>query len=248
MTSQKHTNISILAIKKSNGRMRKIDKDKVLEISESISQLGTLLQPIVIDKNNKLISGLHRLEAYKLLKKDKIPVRIIDFPKLKSTLAEIDENLKRNELNKIEIGEHLIKRDELLEKMGIRTKVGDNQYSGNGSEESFTTSQQLSDEIGIHKRTYYHLKQISKNITPETKELLKETRVSDNLDGLISISRTKPDIQVRVGEILSERDVNVSNAITQAENEKIITQPPSVEDSIDPVSYTHLTLPTIYSV
>ena len=27
--------------------------------------------------------------------------------------------------------------------------------------------------------------------------------------------------------------MNVSNAITQAENEKIITQPPSVEDSID---------------
>lgn len=233
MTFEKHTNLSLLAIKKPTGRMRKINKEKVIELSESITQLGTLLQPIVIDKNHKLISGLHRLEAYKLLKKDKIPVRIIDLPKLKSTLAEIDENLKRNELNKIEIGEHLIKRDELLEKMGVRNRVGDNQFSGNGSEESFTTSQDLSDEIGIHKRTYYHLKQISKNINTETKELLKDTRVADNLDGLISISRTKPDIQVRVGEILSERDINVSNAITQAENEKIITQPPSVEDSID---------------
>jgi ParB family transcriptional regulator, chromosome partitioning protein len=233
MTSHRHTNVLISAIKTSNGRMRKINQEKVKEISESIDQLGILLQPIVIDKNNKLISGLHRLEAFKLLKKDKISVKIIDFPKLKSTLAEIDENLKRNELNKIEVGEHLVKRDELLEKMGLRTQVGDNQYSTNGSEESCTTTQKLSNELGIHKRTYYQLKQISKNIDKETKELLKETKVSDNLDGLLSISKTKPDIQVRVGEILSERDINVSNAITQAENEKLITHPPSVKDSID---------------
>ena len=46
MTFEKHTNLSLLAIKKPTGRMRKINKEKVIELSESITQLGTLLQPL----------------------------------------------------------------------------------------------------------------------------------------------------------------------------------------------------------
>jgi len=84
-----------------------IDKDrrplntrKVAEIANSISKIG-LLNPITIrqdDDSFKLVAGLHRLEACKALQWEAIPINFFEGDELDAELAEIDENLKRNDL------------------------------------------------------------------------------------------------------------------------------------------------------
>ena len=80
---------------KIRARMREL-KD-LTQLKESIKKSG-LLQPIVVTKDNFLIAGYHRLQAFKELGISKIPVIIKDVDQMTAELMEIDENLIRHEL------------------------------------------------------------------------------------------------------------------------------------------------------
>ena len=101
-------------------RLRTPDEDKIKELADSIKIAG-LINPITIDQNNYLIAGFHRWSAYKELGYEYIPAIIKDVSDFQSELISIDENLKRNELNHIEVAEHIVRREELLEELGVRT-------------------------------------------------------------------------------------------------------------------------------
>ena len=106
-------------------RLRNPSESKVREISESISQVG-LISPIVISPDNILLAGYHRYLAYQKLGLDSIPSIVKDVDESVSELVEIDENLKRNELNHIEVSTHIVKRENLLKKLGLLYQAGDN--------------------------------------------------------------------------------------------------------------------------
>ena len=106
-------------------RLRTPKQEKIEELAESIRTLG-LLNPITVDNELYLIAGFHRLNAYKLLGYKAIPSIVKDYSKLHSLLGEIDENLKRASLSHIEIAEHMVKREEVLGKMGLRMSSGYN--------------------------------------------------------------------------------------------------------------------------
>ena len=113
---------------KTRFRLRTPDEEKIKELADSIKLTG-LINPITIDQNNYLIAGFHRWSAYKQLGYEYIPAIIKDVSNFQSELMEIDENLKRNELNHIEVAEHIVRREQLLEELGVRMKRGGNQYS-----------------------------------------------------------------------------------------------------------------------
>ena len=129
---------------------RSVDYDKVSQLAESISIIG-LLNPITVNKNNILVAGVHRFEAYKLLGLKEIECIVLDCDELCIELAEIDENFCRNDLDAISIGELAIRRDEILDLLKLRAKVGDNQHSKRGSADSALpkTTQDIADEVGI---------------------------------------------------------------------------------------------------
>ena len=98
-------------------RKRKLDEERVRELAESIRELG-LLQPIGIHDDGTLVFGWHRLEACKLLGWDEIEATVVSAEDaLRAELAEIDENLVRNELTALERAEHLARRKELYEQL-----------------------------------------------------------------------------------------------------------------------------------
>jgi len=182
-------------------RLRKIDQDKVNDLVESIRLVG-LLHPIVVDANNNLLAGNHRLEAYRTLGKDQIPAQIIDMDELNAELVQIDENLILNQLTILETAEHLIRREEILTKLGKRSTVKDNQYAGVNSDTS--TTKELASELGLLERKYQRIKQVHK-IDPDAREILKETDVSNNLNGLLLIERLKDDqIQIEVAKRVTD--------------------------------------------
>ena len=82
-------------------RLRQIDQDKVDSLVESIRLVG-LLHPIVVDTDNNLLAGNHRLEAHRILGRDTIECKVVNFSELENELVQIDENLINNDLSMIE--------------------------------------------------------------------------------------------------------------------------------------------------
>ena len=110
-------------------RLRTPSENKVAEIAESIDQIG-LMNPITLDSKFNLIAGYHRLLAFQHLEKSSIPSIIKETTDdAFNELMEVDENLKRNELNHIEVSEHIRRREELMESLGLTYQAGDNRYT-----------------------------------------------------------------------------------------------------------------------
>ena len=89
----------------------------------SIREVG-LLNPISVTRDRRLISGLHRLEAFRALKRRTIPAVVLALGRDEAQLCEIDENLARNNLNLLERAEHLCRRKEIYERLHPETRRG----------------------------------------------------------------------------------------------------------------------------
>lgn len=109
-------------------RKRPLDGARVAALAGSMAEVG-LLQPIVVTDAMGLVAGRHRLEAARRLGWRTIPARVAPLDELRAELAEIDENLVRNELTVLEQGEHLARRNEILTALGERARAG---WNGNG--------------------------------------------------------------------------------------------------------------------
>ena len=178
-------------------RLRNPSEEKVREISESISQVG-LISPIVISPDNILLAGYHRYLAYKKLGLDTIPSIVKDVDKSIGELIETDENLMRQELNHIQTAMHIVKREELLKKLGFLYQAGDN--NNTKSDEKLTIAD-VAEGIGLSKRSYQKRKQISK-LHPEVVDVLVETEYANCFEELVKLSSEEDDIQKLVANLL----------------------------------------------
>ncbi|MFZ0221152.1 MAG: ParB N-terminal domain-containing protein, partial [Candidatus Nitrosopolaris sp.] len=84
---------------KIGSRFRKDLGDTAL-LAENIREIG-LLHPIVINQDRELISGLRRIEAFKLLGKSEIPAHIVNLDDI--VKGEISENTQRKDFSWEEI-------------------------------------------------------------------------------------------------------------------------------------------------
>jgi len=186
-------------------RKRRYSVEKIRELAESIREIG-LLQPIIITKDKVLISGLHRLEACRLLGWQEIDCIEKDYSELELELAEIDENLIRAELTTLERGGHLLRRKEIYEAKHPEAKA----YS---SEKQRQRRKQEPDEIispgftidtaaklGVTPRTVQQEVQIAEKIAPEVKEIISDTKLADSKKELLKLARMEPETQKKIAE------------------------------------------------
>jgi ParB family chromosome partitioning protein len=180
---------------------RPIKSEKVNQLKESITANG-LLNPITVDRKQNLIAGLHRLTACQQLGLQAIECHIVDYENdEQARLAEIDENLIRNELEALERAELWLERDRLLTQMGLKAKPGDNQHTLGGSETispPVKTNLEFAQEIGYSKRTLQHGKQIAKDIVPEVKQMIKGTAIANSPTKLLQVARAGSPAKVVV--------------------------------------------------
>jgi ParB family chromosome partitioning protein len=132
--AEKHEvrNIAVASIKVGK-RMRPLGD--IAALVESIKEVG-LLNPILITQGRRLISGLHRLAAFKALGRRTIPCIILSVSEQEAQLREIDENLARNDLTLLERAEHLLRRKQLYEELHPELRNGGdrgNQHIGGKS-------------------------------------------------------------------------------------------------------------------
>jgi len=208
-------------------RKRGLSEDKVKELAESIKELG-LLQPIIISEDKVLISGLHRIEACKLLGWSEIPCIVKSYNQLDKELAEIDENLVRAELSVLERAEALKRRKEIYEVKYPETK----KYSSERMkkirqkekisicQKSF--SEDTAQKLGVSSRTIRHEVQIAEKIDSQVKEKIKDTELADNKEELLLLARLEPEKQRQVVDKIAKGEAQrVKDAIRKIKVEEL---------------------------
>lgn len=187
--------ISTITVKQ--GR-RAIDSAKVRELANSMSEIG-LINPITVTPDKVLITGAHRLEAAKLLGWTDIQATVSQLDGLRAELAEIDENLMRNELHYIDRGNAFKRRDELLTDADMRAKRG----RPNKCETiSHLTTPEIAAQVGVTARTVQQEKQIATNILPEVQDAIKAADLPKT--DALKIARLDHEEQVKVADRLNE--------------------------------------------
>lgn len=184
-------------------RKRPLNGEKVAGLQASMAEVG-LLQPIVITERFGLVAGRHRLEAARRLGWGSVAARVAPLDGLRAELAEIDENLMRNELTVLEQGEHLLRRSWILEALGERARPspGTNQYTTNkevGETVSPTkTTAVIAGEIGLGERSAQQRLQIARDLDEEVKEAIAAEPIANRTREMLDLSRLEPEEQRRV--------------------------------------------------
>jgi ParB-like chromosome segregation protein Spo0J len=107
---------------------RKRELGDTSHLAQSIKELG-LLNPITIKADRTLVAGCHRLSACKALGWEEIEVNIVELDKLDAELAEIDENLIRNELHWLDRDKQIARRKQIYEEKDNILKHGGDRKS-----------------------------------------------------------------------------------------------------------------------
>jgi ParB family chromosome partitioning protein len=96
-------------------RMRAVDEEVVERLMRSIKVDG-LINPITVRRRNgevRLVSGAHRLEAFRRLGESKITCRVIPAKHGPARSIQISENLHRKDLTALEFAEHFVEWEKL---------------------------------------------------------------------------------------------------------------------------------------
>ena len=198
--------MKISEIKINPGR-RDTQQRNVEELARSIAAVG-LMNPITVTQDNRLIAGLHRLEAVKLLGWTEIECTVSDADGLQAELAEIDENFVRAGLSHRELGDLLLRRKELYEAIHPETRQGQrNGQTAKNANSSFletkSFSQDTAEKLGVSKRTVEQLVQTARDLTPEAKKTIRDAGDKITKGDALKISRLPPDQQAEAAAVLT---------------------------------------------
>jgi ParB-like chromosome segregation protein Spo0J len=208
-------------------RRKTLDAAKVDALADSIAKLG-LLQPIVVTSDAALVAGRHRLEACRKLGLAWIDVNVVPegTDALTVELAEIDENLVRNDLTALEQGEHLRRRDEILAELGVRAESGAQPGNVNAAKNegekfspSFRTTAAIAAEVGLSERSAQQRKQAA-NLPEPVRDAIRDTPTADKQSELLKLTRMpEAEQQAVVEKLVSGEADNVKHAVHQVAKE-----------------------------
>lgn len=209
---------------KINAGRRTVDVKKVKELAESIKELG-LLNPITVNEDGTLIAGMHRLEACKLLGYEEIKVNKINLNLLLAELAEIDENLIRNELHWLESDKQLKRRKAIYEQLRPETKHNSkfkgNQFRSNDtmSSDQKTFTEDTADKLGQSQRNIQRSVARAENIIEEVEDDIKELDITKT-EGTI-LARFEPEQQKKIIEVKKQKtDFSIKEIVQEIKKEE----------------------------
>lgn len=217
-------------------RKRAVVPQKVRELADSIKERG-LMQLIAVTPDYRLIFGLHRLEAVKSLGWREVEVKILDLSDFDAELAEIDENLIRNDLHYIERGEQLKRRKEIYEARYPETRKGQYGHKGNktikAESEIISFSEDTAQKANFSQRTIQHEIQIADNLAPEVKEVVIEKEISKT--EALKLARKPPEEQRQIITKLTP-NTKVDRIAREIKKEKLREANQKLVEQVKPLS------------
>jgi ParB-like chromosome segregation protein Spo0J len=204
--------ISEIAIGKGH---RALDLRKVQDIADSICDIG-LMTPITVmlrcrEGKARLVAGLHRLEAAKLLGKQYIDCVVIPDDERDARLWQLAENLHRAELKILERAELLAKYVKLIEEKRGALPPSEQRRAGRPEGAVVQAARELR---GLAKSESARRKCLERalrvnQMCPEAKDMARMLGLDDNRSALERIAREATrGLQVRKAEELASRRRN----------------------------------------
>ena len=226
---------------------RELNAAKVEELVGSIKELG-LINPITITEDNKLVAGAHRLQAFKDMGLEEIPVTYLKTEnEMLIELAEIDENLIRSEMHYLENGKALARRKEIYENLHPETKrggdrksekiktsrarfdndsgivlSGDEQRKQQTDEQPRSFAEDTAIKTGFTARKIQEDIQINESLTARAKEAIVEQEATKK--EALYLSRLKPEKQEEIIDRIAEAG-SLTKAIRIAKQEAMKALP-----------------------
>lgn len=197
-----HSAVATLAVADIEIPPRRRELRSVDDLAESIATLG-LLNPITVtpqDNGYRLVAGFHRIEACKSIGWETIPAIVRDLSEIDAELAEIDENLIRNELSTLERAEHLARRKQLYESKYPEARRGGNygnQHTGGKQRlnDIVSFSQDTSSRTGQSERSIQRDVRIADHIPDDVRDALRQTPIADRKVDLLELAGMEPSEQ-----------------------------------------------------
>lgn len=197
-------------------RLREIDPAWVTLLSVSIANLG-LLEPILVrphfaatDENQlyMLVAGAHRLEAAMLAGLETVPCHVSDMGVDEARLAEIDENLMRQELNALDRAVFLAERKEVYERLNPQTKNGGNRKGDEVRSQTLRTdrfTRDAAEKCGLSERTIQDAVALAKALPPEVRAAVQGTDLAKNAAQLKALAKQPPADRLEILRIMKDR-------------------------------------------
>lgn len=215
--------IEIKKIKISKKR-REAPDEKIKELADSIKSLG-LINPIIVDDENNLVAGLHRLRAYELLGYDKIKASVYSKNSDYMKMIEIDENLRRNELHYLERADIMNERQQVYEKLfppkalskfesGGKELKG---VKGSGATVAPSFTEDTANKTGLSQRSVQVDVALSKNLDESVKDKVISGKLDIDKNDVMKISRKDESDQKKIVKLIEKEDMDVKTAIKTVE-------------------------------
>jgi len=200
------------------------------ELMESISEVG-LLQPLIIDSRNQVISGNRRFESVKRLGWEEVEVNLIEVNKEEEELLLIHFNKQRIKSFKELINEYLILDGYYRKGQGRRTdltSVKSNRSSSRDlvSKEMGISSSQLQRLIFIHKHHPDHIELLDKGILTVNQSYLQIQREEKERNSRSSSIIGKSDSKEKSNWRFYKKSSHDMSELSDGEVQTIFTSPP----------------------
>lgn len=202
MANDVHMPLAIDDIEIPDGR-RQAKPDVVRKLAESIEKIG-LQHPVTVRRKGEryvLVAGLHRIEAFRRLKREHIPALITSFTNTNARLWEIAENLHRAELTVQERADHIEEWRSLTADKGAQ--VG---HPLGGVQPHNDAISAAAREFGMTRQDVQRAVKIA-SISDEAKEAAREARLDDNQSALLKVASAPRERQVATVTELATRKI-----------------------------------------
>jgi N6-adenosine-specific RNA methylase IME4 len=229
---------------------RKREAGDITSLAESIKEIG-LINAITIRPDGTLETGLNRLEACKFLGWEEVEVKISGLEGLDAELAEIDENLIRNELHWIDRDKQLKRRKEIYEEKHPETKQGNttekaflkqiSKVNGDNRQLPVSFAQDTANKTNIAERTIREGIQRAKVFTDEQMGVLKQADITPT--EATKLAREKETERAAIIQTIATnkaKDVETAKRYLKEEkreqkrdeNRQLITEASTIEEAL----------------
>lgn len=193
-----------VAMIQDNGRARPVTPAVAEQLAQDIEARG-LRTPIevAILKNAsgyRLVSGGHRLAAFRILERETIPAVVVQGNALELRRDELLENLARNELSMLERAQFLAELKRVYQELHPEAKHGGNR-KGDAQDQVAKLADWFRDVAqrgDWSVRTVERATLIGEKLAPAAANMLRGTRFEDNQQDLDALARVEPERQLSV--------------------------------------------------
>ena len=204
------------------------DLSNINDLVKSIDEVG-LLQPLILNKNNQILSGHRRFEAIKILKWEEVNVEVRDISENETELYLVHFNKQRVKSTKEILSEHDVLENHFQNRQGMRTDL-----TSVHPNKSYSKRDEISSQIGvsssslgkllfIRKHNSEHLKMIDKGVLTINQSYVQTQReVNENSS---REKRNRVGVEIHKWRFYQKSSDNMDE-LRDGEVQTIFTSPP----------------------